>query len=65
MQEGLLHTELAKPELTHSFAIWHMKPGSALADYSLMQHALTIRVQIWVVLMHHVLQKKAQQQQSG
>jgi hypothetical protein len=42
-----------------------MKLDSALADYLSMQPVPTIHRQIWVGPMHHALQQKVQQQQSG
>jgi hypothetical protein len=65
MQEALRRTELVKLESTLSFATLHMKLDSALADSSLMQSVLTIQRQIWVAPMHHALQPKVQQLQSG
>jgi hypothetical protein len=49
----------------HWYETLHMKLDSALADSSLMQSAQIIHEQIWVALMHRVLQKKVQQLQSG
>jgi hypothetical protein len=65
MQAALRHTELVKPESTHSFATWHMKQDLALADSSLMQSARIIHRQIWAEPMRLALQPKVQQLQSG
>ena len=62
---GLAPYRISKAVLTHSFATLHMKQDSALADFSLMQHAPTIHALIWVAPMHRVLQKKVQLLQSG
>jgi hypothetical protein len=61
----LLHTESVKLELMLLFATSHTKQDLVLADSLLMQFAQIIHVQIWVVPMHRVLPKKAQQLQSG